>query len=101
MNQTRDLFFNDDHSTVVVGQDVVLSPQVSRKQNGFQSQLSEDTGVDSSADDAMLAYGMTDTNHACMYSGFEILTLEPLKPCQSCLRIVCLVTIALAHIMAL
>ena len=59
MDQTRHLFFNDDHATAVVGQDVILSPRVGRKQNGFQSQLAEDTGVDdSSADDAMLAYGM-------------------------------------------
>ena len=59
MDQTRHLFFNDDHATAVVGQDVVLSPRVGRKQKGCQSQLADDTGVDaSSADDALPAYGM-------------------------------------------
>ena len=98
MNQTRNLFFNDDHTTAVVGQDIVLSPQVSRRQNGFQSQLSEDTGVDSSADDAMLAYGMTDTNHACICLG---LNTKSTSPYQSCLHIVWLVMNVLVHIMAL
>lgn len=59
MDQARQLFFSDDHATAVVGQDVTLSQRVGRKQNGFQSQLAEDTGLDSSANDAMLAYGMT------------------------------------------
>lgn len=62
MDQARQLFFNDDHATAVVGQDVMVSQRVSRKQNGFQSQLAEDTGVDSSPNAAMLAYGMVYIN---------------------------------------
>ena len=39
MDQARQLFFNDDHETVTVGQDVALTSRLSKQASGKPGQV--------------------------------------------------------------